>query len=428
MNRSWIYGIMVMVGFPAQVMLAQPGAALRWSPAHIHSLAEQPAYLETHPTVWGLGGGVTYSLASNVLTVEQMLLRDTFLDQSLKDQLVSQLGPRNEVRLALNQDWIGSFRVRDLPISLGYQAHTLGYVRLNNPQTLGLVLYGNAPYAGQPVEDKGIQGISMQYQAYSLGTARRIMGWDLGLRVKLLTGRNLLQVKELSYSFLTAADGSRVALQTAFERHQTRGAGVQGIGIGADLGIVREWKGLTVQAALLDIGAINWDATYWDKNASFEWNGIEISDLLSTDLSNGFDALLGDTLRTVLLGDSSVGAYRIPLPARVQAGAAYQTGPHRVFGSLTGSWVSYAAGGPVQGNLGYSYRLWDRLDLGAHVYAGGLDPVGAGVFAEGGVNFFMLHLRGFVSAAQAVGWVAPATGRGLSIQGGISLQQIVTAY
>lgn len=418
--------LLMVCGVLAGGLVAQPALHLRHLPFEISSQAYQPAYLamQTDSAMIRVGGALGYGAASNVLSMDQLYLEAGFLSDDIKDGIISQLQADNRIQLGFLWDASINLQLGKFPLSVFTRQNTQTYVGFHDPRSLGLLLYGNAKYAGETLTDDGINFSLNRYQEIGIGTARQIGKLAIGLRVKALLGSQATVLQHLDYSLFTEDFGAKVSMQSDYSFFRTTGSGTPGIGIGVDFGAVYTLRpNLSVQFAIQDLGSIRWEGESYDQTVDIDYEGVEITQLFSTDFSNTSNFIPSDTLRSLLIPDPITGTLTLPTPGQLSVGAAYSWKErNQVFGTVLVGLTpqSYSQPSPLV-NLAYHRKLGSFLTLGINGYGGGLDQYGVGLLARANMTFAKkvgLSIFGFMD--NAIGVVSPAGGQGLSFHAGLT--------
>jgi hypothetical protein len=392
------------------LILSAPGAGFRWQPASLHAAG---AY-----GVWASG---SYAAALRPVPLGELLSLEGVLEPADKDRLMGYLGGDN--RLHIGQGWSagGWGRIGRMPLSLDFSRMELTSLRFGAPHTLGLLLYGNARYAGQTLEDAEMHLLRQAWNEIAAGTAGAAdsgrLAW--GLRVKALIGTAADSWESVSYSLLTAADGRQIDLSGAYTRFRLP-EGQTGTGASLDAGLNWNPDG-PWQAGIsaTDLGFIRWRGTVYDNEVDLSYAGFDAAELFADGFPDGEE--LSDTLRTLLYPDSMAGGYRTVLPGLVQAQIGYELGERAaVQAGISQGLGRYSATGARPVVWAAYVRRLGPVQLAAHAGAGGIDGVRFGLAGQGRVRLGAYGLTWFASADQALGGVLPGQGRGLAVHGGLS--------
>ncbi|MDX2247008.1 MAG: DUF5723 family protein [Bacteroidia bacterium] len=414
---------LIFLSFALGNLWAQSGLQIQFQPQEITSQFYQPAFLQLHTmkTV-SLGVGAEYGVGSNTLSVNRLYMDDSFITPDEKDALVGQMSDDNRLRLGFNQMALVNLEVKKQRISISWRDFQGGYFRVNNPATAGLILYGNAPYAGQTVNDDHITLHNFRFREIGIGSAWKVGDFSLGLRLKALIGSSGNFTDDLSYSLFTAADGTDIELNSRYRIFNGSG----GAGLSADMGIVWQPNStLILQAAVRDLGFITWNGTLRENEVNVSYQGFDLNNWIDTDFSSGGQLFTPDTLEELFFPDSTTGTSRVNLPGTFSVAGSWEFSSGKtISASLNSGFSQYAAWTPLPLiNVSYAHQLWKPLTLGVNVFAGGMEGYGYGAFARANITLAEKYNASlFFSADNASGLVVPEAARGFSFQGGISLK------
>lgn len=143
-------------------ILAQSQLFLRFQPHQATAGLIQPAFIgwDTASRVM-MGGDFAYTVASNTLSRNSLFIADQTLTEADKQAILNDMesGSPNLFKLGLRGEGMLSFKVNKatgMHLALTYGSSQSAYFRLNEPTTLGLVLFGNKAYAGQQLQDQDV--------------------------------------------------------------------------------------------------------------------------------------------------------------------------------------------------------------------------------------------------------------------------------
>ena len=396
--------------------LPEQGSAQYLQPAYIGSQEFQYVQVSTEGTFW---------IGSTSITLDGILDEGNYISNSAKNQILSQLEKKNN-RLQAGASW-GlhlNFKALKRVWQASFRQHTGFYTGINDSSTVGLVLRGNAPYAGQKLSDQNVFFRNMRYNEYALATAFSIGKGKLGIRAKLLQGRQATLIDDLSYTFFTAADGARIEVQSDYNIRKTISGGPNGWGAGVDVGLTYPInEKLSFQASLLNLGFINWQGQRTKSIVDFAYEGTEVDNILGDDLSSG-NFFSMDTLLQLFFPDTIQSSFNTSLPTSLQIGFSYRLSEkERLHASLHQSFskASPSTYVPLL-NLAYHYELSPNFLVGANLYGGGIERYGLGLLAS--TDFIIseqIRIGIYAALDNALGGIIPSNARGLSMQGGISV-------
>jgi hypothetical protein len=308
---------------------------------------------------------------------------DGFLDDEEKQIIIDRLDTENTFQY---DDRIGPIllagKIESIPFSLSYEQNRSYAVGFNNPQSIELLLRGNAGFAGQTVSDE-LSYHRLRTDRLSLGTAFRLGKASIGLRGHYFMGSKMVAVDRFAYQFFTAEDGSLLNVSADYGVYD---AIEDGSGLGLDIGLSMPLGDkITLQATVADLGFMQWEANEQINAEQFEFIGLDLNDIVDGGL---IDFQLEDTLRRSLFPDTIQTTFNHSLPTRLQVGLGYAPQP----GTLWMLQVSYVlsnfapGGGSPSASLAYQ-RQWKRLSLGGQAFVGGIEGWGLGAIAA-------VHLHG----------------------------------
>ncbi|MEM7657741.1 MAG: DUF5723 family protein [Bacteroidota bacterium] len=404
---------------------AQSPFALRFLPQEISAQAYQPAYLALAPAAKvAAGGHAGYALGSNVLNADLLFSEVRFLDEARKNQIIDRLGDDNRLAVRLHWDAHANVTVGKQRLSLSFAQKSLTRLAFHDPASMQLLLFGNAPFAGTTLEDENIQFVNRSYQEIAIGSAWKWNKLSFGTRLKGLLGQNNQTLSDLDFQLTTSELGTSISLNHQYDYFVAQEAGLDGWGLGLDLGVVYDWnEKLRLQASLLDVGFLTWSGNRYQQQGEIVYEGVEITNLINLDLDNTGNLVPTDTLQDLLIAGPSNETQPELLPIRLDIGASYQlTAADRLNLGLLWGLQPDASGAQVPiVSLGYQRQLGNFLQLGAHGYVGGVDTYGAGLFARGGWTIQeKIRLSVFASLDNGMGVLMPQNSGGLAMNGGLS--------
>lgn len=424
MRFSFRMGLMMALIFPL-CLSAQTSMGLRTQVSQSAAQHWQPAYLYQQDFQWfqwGIDGD--YVLAANTLAYADANLNG-YIDEAQKTRILNALGPDNRLRAGFTAGAMLNFKVGNQPLSLSYRRNQSVSIRFNNPEGVGLLLRGNAPYAGTEVIDEDVSYQNLLYSQVGLGTAFALGKLQIGTRVNLLLGHSLRHLQHLDYRFFTEADGTEIQVRADYEWF--RDAPDQNLfyGLSADIGLVyplsEKWE---LNASFLDLGGINWQGTLYRNEVDFTYSGIEIANIFDFSGSELTEIFTIDTLQTLFYPDSSQGRYRLNLPPTAQIGFRFQPDSlQTLWGNLQYGFTPFAEANfrPILA-FGYQRLVAKQLRLGTQVSLGGLEGFGWGVNAAWDIPLQSHQgLSLYYGFENTMGVLAPSVGRSVRMHGGLSL-------
>jgi len=404
-------------------MYGQFGLQVQFLRNHIASQHYQPAHiLYQDIETFGVGGDATFWMASNSFTLDGLLKGGNFITDETKADLIAQMGDNNRFGQGLD------FSYGILNLKLGKRVWSIGardvqgsYSGTNDPNTAGIVLYGNSQYAGETVSDEDVFSNTQRYREISIGTGFDLGKWKLGIRGKVVLGAQATLIRDVDFSLFTAADGSQIDLQAQYDAFFLENRlGINGIGGGIDIGAVAELnERISVQASILNIGLIRWDGIAFRDTVDFTYEGFLIDDFIG----GGSQFTGTDSLQELIFPDSVFEKQNSMLPTTVSLGLSYKLSDNgTLLASLHSGLTRYAPYTPVPIlNIGYQHALWkQRITLGANAYGGGLELYGIGLMGAANIPLKdKMRLTLFGSMDNALGLLLPAASRGLAMSIGV---------
>lgn len=321
-------------------------------------------------------------------------------------------------------------KVGSLPLGFYLDEYQSVSAGLNSSATPGLVLRGNAPYAGETVSDENLFGTRTHVRELGIGTGISTGKLKLGFRLKFLQGLAFDDLKQANYSLFTEEDGTFIDLVADYDLYRSINASpsglfdFQGFGVGVDLGAVLKVNdNLSAGIAVNDLGAIFWDAKRYNNQVDIRFEGINVVNLFQDSLSNEIERQV-DSLQNLLLPDSTLENYTQVLGTTVRLHANYTLNEKSylvgtfIYAPMTTNAYSRL---PLL-NVGYYRMLANDLAVGANVYGGGTDLIGFGVM--GGYTIRAgekVKINLMIAADNILGVALPSVGKGASLSGGLSV-------
>lgn len=408
--------------------LGQSGLHLQFMPNAPTGQFFQPALLaEMDMHAVRLSGDGSLWFNSSSLTYGTLQGATNYLTDEFKQELIADLDAGNSFQAGYHYSQMLNFKIGKSRWGLSWRNRWGVNANFDNPLSMGLLLRGNAPYAGQTISDDGIFVRNFRYWEIGLATAFELgKKAKIGIRPKVLFGQRLFGIENFDYSLFTAADGSRIDVEGAYDFiFGARDNLVSNqMGFGLDLGfmydITEAWR---LQASVIDLGQIAWNADRYNSDFDLDYEGIDLVDLITTD--DGSNAvLITDTLRTLLRPDSTLETILVGLPTQLSLAVGRKIGQK---GSLMLS--AHIAPGELAPrfeqllvNLTYHHQFTKWLMLGINAYGGGPDQYGLG--AVGMIQIVkedQLFISIYGGMDNAMGLLLPALGQGSGAQVGVSM-------
>ncbi|MCB9235806.1 MAG: hypothetical protein H6581_29430 [Bacteroidia bacterium] len=431
MNRKILVLSLCLLGLLPASLFAQFGLQV----SHLNSSSTlsqrwQPANILNSEASFAYGADMQAWLQNSAFTLEGVFSNHLYLSQATRDRMVSTAtnGGGLTAGLVMGLGLVNAkINGRTWSFSLDHYA-TLG-VNFKSQGTLGLILLGNKPYAGQTVEEKNLYFSRYTVRNLGVGTGFDLGKLKLGVRVKFIQGFRLRQLKNTSYSLFTEEDGTQIHIQADYDYYQMKKTtglnpfSFQGFGAGLDLGARYEVNDkMNVVGAVTGLGFVAWpNMDRFKANVNVDFKGIEISSLFGGDIATEAQASV-DSLISLLLPDSASEAAVTPTATIIRAGIEYQIGENgRLYPELI--YTPFKQGAftrlPLL-NCAYQHSLTDWLTLGGNVFVGGTNKYGFGLMAD--ADFALGQKYGLnvnVNSDAILGGLVPAAAGGVSVYGGL---------
>jgi hypothetical protein len=407
--------------------IAQNGLHLQFLPEAPGSAFYQPANLAMMElnTVRFSGDGSLW-LNTNSLSFATLQQAENFITEDFKQVLVSDLEEENRFQFGYHYGGQLDFRFGKTCWSVWGRIRSGLNGRFENPLTAGLILRGNAPYAGQSLRDRNMRYRNFLAYETGIGTAFQLNEkLRVGIRATVLHGQSMVSLERVAYELTTAEDGSRLQLNGGYnayfmapdpERSDNWGGGLD-IGIIYDLN--PNWQ---LQAAVADLGWINWRSDRYLGTLDLDYQGFDLQELVEVG-GDGRSLLVTDTLRS-LLGDSSRGTFRMSLPTQASLALRYALTEKDML--IFSTQLALSGSAPTfqwpMLNVAYHRHLGEVLVLGVNAYVGGADEYGLGGVALlklAAANGFHFSLYGTLD--NALGLILPGVGQGSGGNAGLSI-------
>ena len=366
-----------------------------------------------------LDGSGNFWLSNNQFTLEDLIRGGNSLSAERKEGIISQLERDNRFQQGFFAGGLLNFRLGEQNWLLSFQRRQGLYLYLQDSVSAGLLLRGNAPYAGQEVQDDRVEWRNLTYASLGLGSSWKKGPISWGFHLKLVQGISAQVLDRLSYTLLTASDGSQINLQADYDAFSTTGNS-EGLGLSIDLGATYQISDqLLMDLAIRNLGWINWDGTRSANQIDVQYEGVQWDNFIETGGSTSL--AIGDTLQQLIFPDSVEGRISYPLPASARIGL-------RIGSMSEGMWTLSLSQGlsnfppttPLPLVHGGYMRGGKYLSGGVHGHVGGMDIYGLGLWGELKIPFSRHTQMGlYVSFPNILGLVLPEVSRGLEAQGGV---------
>jgi len=384
-----------------------------YQPALLAEMEMDAFRLSGHGAAWYNSSSVSFATIQGI---------SNFLTEDFKQTLIADLTDGNRFELGLRYGQMLNFKTGKLKWGLSWRDRWEMGAAFDNPNTMGLLLRGNAPYAGQTVADEAVSGKLSNFWEIGVSLAFSIKeNLHVGIRPKLLLGRQYVSLENLDYSLFTAPLGTQLTVDGSYDAmYDLSEAGwTDQLGYGVDVGIVfdptEKWR---IQLAALDIGQSSWEVDRFNGDLAFDYEGVNLLYLFGPD---GEDPafFITDTLRTLLSPDSSREEITVALPSQFSAAVTRRVGAN-------GKAILSAHFSPAQSilltNVAYHHQITRWWMLGANAYLGGNDGFGFGAITMFQViKEDQLYFNFGVGSENLSGVVLPTQGQGAGLHVGESL-------
>ncbi len=279
-----------------------------------------------------------------------------------------------------------------------------------------LGVYGNvghSEFSDNTANFDGLRVNGIHYREYVLGYSIDLGKWQAGIAAKYLYGMECIKTEESSLELRTdpttytmSTNGSfRVNTSGVYGSftpgatsiHQNMGnyiAGLNNNGFGADIGTVyKPTEKLSINLAFNDLGFITWRedvANYGTDDASFAFNGVDLTEFIFTTGSGFNDALdeeveqLLSELEDVYGFERTEESFTTTLDGYARLGASYQVVDGKLGRGKLWSNAMYGLnqyGLPLRISGGYNQSFWNIFEASMHITT----QQGAGTFFGGGI-------------------------------------------
>lgn len=144
---------------------------------HVWSQANQPANIvEGDFEKFRYGAQGSFWFGNSHAPLDGIFAEGGYITDAVKDRLLGDLKAKEDISAGYHLG-LAAVNVKFGEQRVGFYLDDYAsvYTRFNNPNTLGLVLKGNGPYAGDTVSDRDISGKLLRTRELSVGTGWK---WD----------------------------------------------------------------------------------------------------------------------------------------------------------------------------------------------------------------------------------------------------------
>lgn len=398
---------------------------------HVWSQTYQPANIvEGEYEKFRYGAIGNFWLGNTHAPLAGVFAESGFITNEVKDRLIGDLKANEDISAGYHLGLAAvNVKAGELPLGFYLDEYNTVYARFNNPNTLGLILRGNGPYAGDTVSDSGIRGAIVRTRELGFGTGIKTDKFSLGGRLRLKQGIRMAQLANLDYSLYTDSLGTQVNVAADYDLYTTPKLGqtglfsFQGFGLGLDLGaryIVSDK--LDFELSATDIGFTSWKTNHMQETVDVNWEGISITSLLVDSVSPIIQEQV-DSIKDILLPDTTEERHMLIAPTVVRLGGTFHLNEQASLSAMV-IWSPLASGAHTRLpmiNVAYQHEVFTGLTLGANVYGLGLDTYGVGAMANYTIVAGSVGIDLLAGSDNLLGWIAPGIGRGLSVYAGVGV-------
>ncbi len=399
--------------------------------SHVWSQTYQPANIvEGEYEKFRYGAIGTGWLGNTHAPLKGVFDENGYIQEATKDRLIRDLRANEDISAGYHLGLAAvNIKLGELPLGIYLDEYNTAYFRFNEPKTLGLILKGNGPYAGDTVSDNGIRGNIARVRELAVGTGWKWDKLSFGARIRLKQGIRMANLNHLNYSLFTETNGTQVQLAADYDLvltpklAKTGLFAFQGFGAGVDLGMRYELsEKLDFDLAVTDLGFTSWKTNQLADDVNVNWEGFSVTSLFMDSVSVIIQDQV-DSIKDVLLPDTIVGRTMLMAPMSIRASATFHlTEQANLSGTIL--WNPIASGAPTRLPLisvAYQHEVIEGLTVGGNVYGLGLDTYGFGAMANyqftvGSASFDIL-----AGSDNLLGLVVPSIGRGMSVYGGVGV-------
>ncbi len=422
---------LALLFFASTAAQAQFGVQTSLLKDNILSQTYQPANIaEGEYGSFRYGGQAGFWLGNTHASLKGVFDENGYIKEVTKDRLISELKANEDLAGGLHLGFASvNVKFGDRPVGFYLDEYNTASARFNNPHTLGLILKGNGPYAGDTISDDGISARLMRVREIAVGTGWKLEQLSLGVRLRLKQGIRMLELNDLSYRLFTETNGTVVHANAAYELNMSPTLSnnklfeFQGFGAGVDIGLRYQInETMDFDFALNNVGAMSWTTNQLKDEVDIEWKGITVTNLFAGGLSDTIDEQI-DSLQAIILPDTVEGNRLLMTPAIVRAGFNWRMNEKSllagniIWSPIKGGWHSRL---PMI-SVAYQYEVMEGLKFGANAYGLGLDTFGFGLMGNYHFNAGNMGFDVLAGSDNLLGFVAPGFGRGMSVYAGIGV-------
>lgn len=376
----------------------------------------QPASAALPGSVAGWGN---YLLANNRVPFADLIPESALLSNEQKNRFLSGLDGPFRLEGTGEGGVLAAFGDSSLSWQAGVAWQSQTFARFENPETAGLILQGNAPYAGRAVEETEVFLRQFSTWKVSAGVAGGKGRFRWGARLTGWVPSSWTEISDLSYRLFTTSQGDSADVTLAYSAL----TGGNGWGLTTDLGVVWKKGKFQVEAAVLALGAVQVTGPGREVNAQIRFAGVKIANPFEENAFEGLFDGLADSLENEVLPASAEMTRWVSAPGTARLGLRYQfSAANEVSLWPSLRWQGAGENRYLPGlGAGYhhTFATW-KASLGANFGWDAARGFTGGLLASKTIKLGNSQLRISGGAGQVLGWLLPATGTGVSAWGGLA--------
>lgn len=262
----------------------------------------------------------------------KLAYRRAFIDETDKEEVISQLKAQNKLGVDINTSLYGTIRCKKdstilFDVGIGYR----DFIYANfTEDVFKLAFQGNAQYAGQNAKVGPSMLKQWNYMSFFLG-AQKIISKKLvvGARLSFIKAGFYRETKMKEGNLYTDPDGAYIDLSAPFEWHYQKKADnpfAANNGWGGSVDLYGQWwfKKSVLSFEVRDLGFVNWkNMSTYIGDQTYRYEGVYISDVLAP--GNSFiTSVQLDSVAQELGIEKQVKNKLTMLPTRLQLSYLYQ--------------------------------------------------------------------------------------------------------
>ena len=361
----------------------------------------------------GIYGNADYNSSTITSAFLTNFLQGSYINDNLKQQVVSNFQTANRLGYSLNygaigvlyNDTINKKHAFNFFVALRHK----DYINANfAADVFNIAFYGNAPYAGETAKLSPFNLNSLSYQQLEIGSVCTNIGGKakLGVGLSFLSGQQLQEVNMSTGYLYTDTYGQYIQLNsdTKYNASDSTPGHTYLNGYGASLDIyfslpykIASKNGI-LSCSITDLGFIKWNSRslLYNKDTTYKYDGITINNL--NDLQNAaINNLSKDSLQNKYFPLTAKSFYTsIPTTVSINANTD--------FGKMNlelGAWYIFNSNSLpyyyVQGDKSFTHGWHTDLQLGYGGYATYNASIGVmKQIKNTEVKFDVYHLQGII--------------------------------